>query len=808
MRLFRRRDHEAAATPDAEGPAIGAPAAGTDDGIDDGVARASKQPTGDWMTVAPMTPSFSPSMPTTFRVQTLPEILTSHRDTRLSSSLGHAVSSDAPSGSVGGLATHAGDVSHSSGMGSLELREPANPAPPVDAPALEVRRLADPAPISTSSPAGLASTPAIAPRLPEPTVSRSLLDTAPLAARPAAERPLPVARVVDAPAASAAAASPSPAPAFLSSEPGPADDAPLAGSDDRVGGFGVADDDGPEPFGGFGAVADDAPRTTAPPELAPPIQPRRVQRRLDGALAAPPPRPTTPAAPLLGETPSATSVDAAVPEPPTTARPGGAGEMPLAHPTPNVPVANVSRLADPAALAGGRSTSASSEDTDLADAPSAGGSGELPLHAAAAAPPVQRLADTGASPPPETPSLAGDGAGVAPLAAPLATSLPTSTITASSTTIGGRGELPLHAPSMQPPVQRLADTGAGPAAMTATAPPADAADAASTTAATDGDVDDEPPASTTTTTTTSTLGADAQPLVSVQPMAEGAGAPTSAPSPGTASLPLAPTDVGGTLQPPAPRAPADDVPRSPEASSASSPLVAPMRTSTTAAAPSVQRLATTSSPSAPSPAAPSGATTTLPFVRPMSVLASPVTARAELPVQLRRLDTPIPRLDDGSSPAPVDPSSNGQGAADLPLHTPAASVPSAADVAVRAGLAERGPDGSLFTTAPPATTSFTVQREADDPGLAVQTERTSVIGAHRGAAAPTRAFSSGPAKATATDDDDDDGGEAKGKGKDAGADAKNLAAEARKLYPYIRSALEADMRRQLEGKSRADRFRP
>ena len=37
---------------------------------------------------------------------------------------------------------------------------------------------------------------------------------------------------------------------------------------------------------------------------------------------------------------------------------------------------------------------------------------------------------------------------------------------------------------------------------------------------------------------------------------------------------------------------------------------------------------------------------------------------------------------------------------------------------------------------------------------------------------------------------------------------KSKAEEARELYPYIRSALEADLRRQLEGKSRASRFRP
>ena len=290
--------------------------------------------------MAPLAPSFAPTMPTTFRVQTLPEILTSHRDTRMSSSLGHAVSSDGPSGTVGGLTSHAGDVSHGSGMGSLELREPAHhTSPPAPAaPTLQLRRLADPAPISTSSPSlsgGVTTA-----RLPEPTVSRSLLDTAPLAARPTWERPLPVARVVDAPAAAAASSSASAtstAEAPIASSP--AEPAPLVGDDPRVGGFGV-DLDGELAIDA--TPIDDAPRSSAPPELAPPIQPRRLQRRVDGGPAAPVTRPSSPTAPLLGDAAPSTSVDRVVPDAPDTLAAAGAGataaaDLPLANRTPATP---------------------------------------------------------------------------------------------------------------------------------------------------------------------------------------------------------------------------------------------------------------------------------------------------------------------------------------------------------------------------------------------------------------------------------------------------------------------------------------
>jgi hypothetical protein len=350
--------------------------------------------------------------------------------------------------------------------------------------------------------------------------------------------------------------------------------------------------------------------------------------------------------------------------------------------------------------------------------------------------------------------------------------------------------------------------------------------------------------------TAPTVGGD--PMVHVQPMAESAGARTPGPSPGTAGLPLAPsTDAGGALTPPVTRATGSEVQRLPEASAAttSRPLVSPASPSTSSSsAPSVQR-SVGSTPST------STGTGTLPFVRPvggrsigadssspMAMLSAPAAsgAAASMPVQLRRLGVddrvdavtstsgsesatgggagaaamplaPIQRLDAGTSASAS--SANGGSAgrpatSDLPLHTPAASIPTAADVAIRAGLAERGPDGTLLYTAAPATTSFVVQRHAedDDPGsdygdLSVQT--LPEIGAHRARATSSAA----PAGAAGGAPSGGGGGGGEG-AKDAAADAKDLSAEAKKLYPYIRSALEADIRRQIEGKSRASRFRP
>lgn len=944
MRLFRRRDNDAADSPGPEGPATGAP-----DGEGD-VVRQPKQPTGDWMTMPPMAPSF-PSMPTTFRVQTLPEILTSHHDTRLSGSLGHAVSPDGPSGSISGLASrpgdglaHSGDISRSAGMGELLLREPHH-APAEPEPAVEVRRLADPAPISTSSPS-MAS-----PSLPEPTVSRSLLDTAPLAARAATERPLPVARIVDAPAASAAsAAAPvsTAAPSSLSSEPEPPDVTP-SHDDDRVGGFGVGSDEPSDDE--TMAVADDVPRTAAPADLMPPIQPRRIQRRIDTA------------APLLGDAAPTTSVDPVVPDASAPKTPGG-GALPLVNPAPS-PDITISRLAQgwSPPSSGGPSAGSSSSSADSSSSSAAsdsgssagsssgssgsGGSGGTSSGqggssgssssndgsggSSASTSSGSSVSTGGSSDGSSSGSISGvssgssgssdssgfsdnasggfgdagsDGAGsdstvsadddlsaddrgsglddllVSRLAeggAPLAGGR---SMTAAGTPLGdtdtpatiGGGDLPLHAPASaatEPPIQRLADVGH--AATSSSNVPTAGADNAATggddEASSSNDPATDEPDDAPTTGSAPTLGADA-PMVHVQPMAESAGAQTtSSASPGTAHLPLAPsTDLGGALQPPAPRGPAD-VQRSPEASSETRPLTsqaAAGAATASASAPSLQRLA--SSGSASSPALTSGA---LPFVRPLPRTASPATASpmsmltppssdggatSDLPVQLRRLGTPdvgagvataaslsapttagaaalplagVQRLANGAASTATtsvsgSAASAGNGApatSDLPLHTPAASVPTAADVAIRAGLAERGPDGGLLYTSAAAASSFSVQRQADDASgwndggdrgngtgdLSVQREAPDGMQGTPPPIAASNPYSNGrPAARPAAAAPEQQAPS----GQDANADNKSLAAEAKKLYPFIRSALEADIRRQIEGKSRASRFRP
>ena len=872
MRLFRRKQDQDDAPPDPEGPASGAPAAGADDDV----ARQPKQPTGDWMTLPPLAPSFAP-MPTTFRVQTLPEILTSHADTRLSSSLGHAVSPDAPSGSVGGLATahaaavpHAGDISRSSSLGELPLREPHHPAAPAEPP-IEVRRLADAsAPSSPGTPVASTATsistadptPLVA-RLPEPTVSRSLLDTAPLAARPAGERPLPVARVVDAPAASASTAAPAPASAApgsagpepsLSAEPGPAD-APLVHDDPRVGGFGIDVDGTPTT-----PIPDDVPRSAPPAELAPPIQARRLQRRADPTT----PAPTPPSAPLVGADAPATATDPLAERTPSSA-PGG-GPLPL-----------VSRsIASPA---DGPSPAPTAPARPAADGGATDGPEDLP---------VARLAES--APPAATSApLAGDR----PLATPAA---PSGTAEAPASAPPSVA-LPLHAPattgpsapaSIEPPSQRLADMGTPSAAPT----PSDAGASASlvgespltSSLADAADRHDDEPAPDRGATelplvaprsdagdagddgadlrSVPTAGASPDPMVSVQPLADTASAATPAPSPGTAGLPLAPTDLGPSLKPPVTPA-RQDAPPVTEASSA--PTARPLSTPAADAAggPSLQR-----SPSA----APSGTSSgAMPFVRPVAASAAALAVQravsgaapiaqlapapsavvdTAVPVQLRRVDegdlgsgiatveslavarassgeaappssglplaAPVQRLAGPSGPAAPSSSATAlhpegrPSTPELPLHTPATAIPSATDVAVRAGLAERGPSGQLFYTSPPATF---VQRQAESSSAPTTNHADSgsgggIISLQREpmAAASASALRSSSAASPSVERASGGGGE-DGE-KDAVADAKKLAADAKKLYPFIRSALEADIRRQLEGKSRASRFRP
>jgi hypothetical protein len=164
-----------------------------------------------------------------------------------------------------------------------------------------------------------------------------------------------------------------------------------------------------------------------------------------------------------------------------------------------------------------------------------------------------------------------------------------------------------------------------------------------------------------------------------------------------------------------------------------------------------------------------------------------------------------------SAPSPNG-SSDGPSAASaeaLPLHTAAAAIPSASDIAVKAGLAERGPNGDLLYTSPPGggESSFSVQRLEDgsDGGSEAAVQRAWTTATPSATARNANQPTIGSHRAVTTSGVEESGS---GKGHDPAADAKSKAEEARQLYPYIRSALEADLRRQLEGKSRASRFRP
>jgi hypothetical protein len=149
-------------------------------------------------------------------------------------------------------------------------------------------------------------------------------------------------------------------------------------------------------------------------------------------------------------------------------------------------------------------------------------------------------------------------------------------------------------------------------------------------------------------------------------------------------------------------------------------------------------------------------------------------------------------------------------ASSLPLHTPAAAIPSAADVAVKAGLAERAPTGELLYTTPPGggETSFAVQRLEDGTSPSSGNDADGDAPVQRAWETATPSPSARNANAPTIGSGRSSSNGASQSGHDTGAETKDRAEEARKLYPYIRSALEADLRRQLEGKSRASRFRP
>jgi hypothetical protein len=967
VRLFRRRNEE----PEPEAPDVA-------EQSDVDVARQERPRTGDWMTMPPMATATKP-MPTSFRVQTLPEILSSHQDTRLSSSLGHAVSADAPSGSIEGLASATGTVSATAGHGDLLLREPAHhePGRAEPEPAPVQRRLA------TSEPAPAPAADVVAAHLPAPAVSRTLANPAPLVAAAAGERPLPVARVVDAPAASTAPPSPPSSPSASpveSAAPRGEGGAPLIG-DDRVGGFEVDLDELATT-----AAYDPTPIRTSPPEeLAPPIQSRRIQRRVDTShptgpriTSEPPATPASASAPATGaadpiaptSAPLAPTTADATPSVAGPAAPRGEG---VAGPAVSGPTEDLPLVARPAAGSG--DDAAPLSVSRLADdAPSAPAAASSPGPSS-----VSRLADGAAAPSastdPSGAAPASDGpvpsAGTAehaadtptaPLSsdAPLSSAGPFPSTAAEARSAPASGDLPLHAPStgaapaapdLQAPIQRLAATPGPTGSSTTTSdaasrgaeatgsdgasvtdvtasPSAPAAGAPDTPGATESVSGPSAPGGTTssdppTIDDAPLLGAPPLVAASAELPVDGGGdghtipaaldgselplvePSTSAPTIGardplvhvqtltdsgidgvhadraesTPSLPLAPAEPGGALPPAggvsAAATPADAAPSSPTVGLRPAMPASSAATGPPNAASSVQRRADPTAPatSQASASSPSGAER--PLVRPLlgpgslspiglqrqvsatsPTSSSPSTGAASAPATwspapsggdlvlassapaatapnatsvasgtavLRRIDTagadvgpggvvtadtlsPIQRLGaSGPSTASAGSTTAARGES-LPLHTAAASIPSAAAIAVRAGLAERGPGGSLVPT-----TSFASHTSAgDSAGDSGGTDSSDPISIQRESSPAVRAANPRPAAAAPAGVPAATGGAAAPAGAASGspaANAQDLVEEAKKLYPFIRSALEADLRRQLEGKSRS-RFRP
>lgn len=921
----RRRDADEP-TPEPDAADSASPTAGEAD-----VARPERVPTGDWMTVPPVRTSMAPAMPTTFRVQTLPEILTSHQDTRLSSSLGHAVSSDAPSGVIGGLAratSSLGAVSHDgTGEAPSVLREPAHPARPEPDPAPPIqRRLAasTDAPLAVSSPGPLETTIAPpAPALPEPAVSRVLASRGPMPS-PAAlgANPLPVARVID---TSPAASRPAPAagsPTDTSSAPAmtrpadPSSAAPVAGppsgpepgsgADDRVGGFEV---DLTSLLGG-NATEDGLPVITPPTDLAPPIQ-RSVRRdATPPTLRAPvqrsadrgAPAPSAPATPAIASAPATSPAsDAPTASSAGTAPASSAASEPAPGPDGPTTAPPIQRLATPSSPSGSTTPLPAAPGDPatgpLGQRPTAGAeslapSGTPPLSSAGtttpatagagpdltlAAPPVQRSAesteaegpagaahfpgdghdhddDAGAvqrvadAGPATTPAAASPGedaaepgpAAEAPATAPIAGDDPLAPVSDGSLVADEADdhaappaeELPLVARHAEPaaptlgttgdpgpsllPLQTLSDTaqthteGSGtslplaPPEQPGTLTPPAGPPIASASTGTTGLVGDGPlptvsgGAATGSAGPTGSAAPAARPLAA-QRLAESGRASSSTGGPGPLAVaqrsvpasahgataaaatppalrPLAssagslllasPSSAGGTGATPEPmtvlgiptgEGPAVPLQRNVGADGFASPILA---------APPARRSdgAPTSTSAGAAPPAPGGS---LPLARSTPAPtggASETTATPVTPLVAQRA------ADDGSS-----------GSSAMPLHTAAAAVPSSTDLLVKAGLGEKAADGSFLRSTPPpgVESSFTVQTQRED-AAAPPVQRAVQIDEMTTTATP----SSGAAPGGASEPD------------------------IRKLYLKLRAELEADLRRQLEAKSRYNRYRP
>lgn len=848
----RRRDADEP-TPEPDAGESASPTTGEAD-----VARPERVPTGDWMTVPPVRTSMVPAMPTTFRVQTLPEILTSHQDSRLSTSLGHAVSSDAPSGVIGGLAratSSLGAVSHEgTGGATAVLHEPVHPAKaePEEAPPMQRRLATTDAPLAITSTGPLGTMAPPAPALPEPAVSRVLASPAPMPS-PASlgASPLPVARVIDttpAPTAGATGTSTPPGPAA------PAGAEPGSATDDRVGGFEV---DLTSLLGGT-AKDDDLPVITPPADLAPPIQ-RSVRRdTTPPTLRAPVQRAAGPAAPApsLSPSPPASHQASDATTGPLGQRPT-AGTDPLA-PSDGAPLSSTGATAPASPGAGPDLTLAAPPVQRSAEAGVAAGAEHFPGDGHDHGDDdggVQRLADAGPTATPAT-AAAPEGATVddapepgpsakTPATAPIAGADLLAPVSDSAPLVGDETgddpapapsaeELPLVARSVEPtaptlgttggpgpsllPLQTLSDTAqisteggstslplAPPEQPGTLTPPAGPSGAS---ASTTGLVGDGPLPTVSGGTAPGSTGdlasaTPARPLAAPRPTGPGGASSTGGPGPlavaqrsmaastsgaipattapsslrplasSAGSLLLAsPTSAGGTDVTPAPMtvlggamadAPAVPLQRSLGDDGFASPILAAPRGASGAS------LGATSLRAGGAPATPSA--TSRPFARSAPATSGAASASALTPV------TPLVAqraADDGSS-----------GASAMPLHTAAANVPSTTDLLVKAGLGEKAPDGTFLRSTPPpgVESSFTVQTQPEAAG-APPVQRAVHIEEMTTSVTPSP---TGPSTSP-----------------EGGASEPDI----RKLYFKLRAELEADLRRQLEAKSRYNRYRP
>jgi hypothetical protein len=829
---FRRRADSGSDGPEADAP--------DDDGD---VIRQERSPVGDWMTMAPLAPTFGAMAPS-FRVQTLAEIMPSHQSPRLSGEMGHSVSASAPSGLVDGLAVSTGAVAATGGHGDLPLRERHHE--PAEAPVAAAGPSLSSSPSMSSSPS-VSSSPSMP--LAEAMPARPLAAVTEPEALPVSRLPQPgVSRTLSDPMPLAAPSLPSPA-------------APLASSSDsRVGGFAATlenDDDGGGDGGDLTNGAGDHTElfTPQPDELAPPILPR-VRR---GGAQELPVMPTIGSAPL--EVEAAEPIGSAT-EPVREAIGPGVGSLPLPLPpvasspgalTPPAPAA-VQRHADHGPT--------SSSSTPSAVAPDAEAEAEPDAADEAALAPVQRRADEPTSPsstPPARPPAPE------PEAEPEAEAADEAPLVGSpSPSLAANPNEPDHAPEPEPEprplVQRRLDspTPASPAAptlepalglplpvapstpavqrvdmpLTGASPSPTSLGSANTPSRTGPSQTTEAPAPTAPSLDLPLAGGP-PPAPSVAATSE----PTStAPATEAAPTPEADAPLLGDGARPGVGTPSDDGPvdgttgaTTGGGAAAAEPLGLPLVESS-ASSP-------TSSPAPSAPAEDIGSAPLL-SVAPLLGEASPPPAPTPLVGDYgegRRSAPPVTlplalsRLADGTAPLPpphtapqpspplaVSRMAAGNAATpnaplpmarpEMPLHTPAASIPSAAEIVVSAGLAERGPNGTLLYANPPATAEsngeavqreFSIQRVEDEATAPANDHQTSAAGTNGifvSRLAPDGESSAAPIE---------------GQGGDTLLDdVHKLADQARKLYPHIRTQLESDIRRQLEARNRAGRYRP